>query len=83
MLEGAIEGATKSVKSKLVILLQAIIANERKRVPDYVKITNLPAKSVERYIKQLREVGLIDFSDESTKVGGYFITEKLRQKLSN
>jgi hypothetical protein len=47
-IEGATEGATESAKRKLVILLRAIITNEGKRVPDYVKITNLPAKSVEK-----------------------------------
>lgn len=79
--KGAIEGATKVKKGKLAVVLNAIVNNEGKRVPDYVAITNIPASSVERYIKQLKEAGLIYFSDEATQVGGYYLTEKLKKEI--
>lgn len=32
-------------------------------------------------LRQLKKVGLVCFSDKSTKAGGYFITEQLRNAL--
>lgn len=35
--------------------------------------TNIPAKSVERYIKRLKEAGLVKYIG-SSKSGGYFLS---------
>ncbi|MBI2471004.1 MAG: hypothetical protein HYV59_07130 [Planctomycetes bacterium] len=79
--EGAIEGATKGVKEKLVALLTAIVANEGKRVPDYKEATGLTGSSTERYIKQLGEAGFIEFRGDATQTGGYYLTKKMKVKL--
>ncbi|MCM4172449.1 hypothetical protein DHD32_13225 [Arenibacter sp. TNZ] len=68
--EGAIEGATKGVKEKLAILLTAIADVEGKRVPDYRVKTELAESSIERYIAQLRYVGLIEFRGDAPQTGG-------------
>jgi len=84
-IEGAVEGifedATRGVKDKLTILLKAIAANEGKKVPDYKGTTGLPDKTIERYIKQLKNAGLIEFIGDATQTGGYFLTEKMKAKL--
>lgn len=80
--DGAIDGATKTTKNKLAILLKAIINDEGKRTPDYRKATELGSeRTIERYIEQLKEAGLIEFRGGATQTGGYFITQKLKQKL--
>ncbi|MDP3433194.1 MAG: putative DNA binding domain-containing protein [Bacteroidota bacterium] len=79
--EEAVEGATRGVKEKLAILLSAIAANEGNRVPDYKKATGLTDKSMERYIKQLKEVGLIEFRGDALHTGGYYLTKKIKVKL--
>lgn len=80
-IEGAVEGVTKGVKDKLAILLSAIAANEGNRVPDYKEATGLPDSSMERYIKQLKDGGLIEFKGDSAQTGGYYLTKKMKTKL--
>ena len=80
-IEGAIEGVTKGVKDKLAILLAAIAANEGNRVPDYKETTGLTDSSMERYIKQLKDGGLIEFKGEAAHTGGYYLTKKIKLKL--
>ena len=80
-IEGAIEGVTKGVKDKLAILLSAISANEGNRVPEYKEATGLPDSSMERYIKQLKDGGLIEFRGEAAHTGGYYLTKKMKSKL--
>ena len=63
------------------MLLSAIAANEGNRVPDYKKATGLTDKSMERYIKQLKEVGLIEFKGDALHTGGYYLTKKIKVKL--
>lgn len=79
--EGAIEGATKSVKLKLTLLLTAIANNQGKRVPDYEEITKLNKNTIERYMKQLRDADLIEFKGEASQTGGYQLTERFSKKL--
>jgi ATP-dependent DNA helicase RecG len=69
------------VKEKLTILLSAIAANEGNRIPDYKEATGLSDKSMERYIKQLKEVGLIEFRGDALNTGGYYLTKKMKAKL--
>jgi ATP-dependent DNA helicase RecG len=81
VIEGVIEGVTKGVKDKLAILLSAIAANEGSRLPDYKASTGLPDSSMERYIKLLKDGGLIEFKGDAPKTGGYFLTNKMKEKL--
>lgn len=80
---GAIDGATKTTKSKLSILLKAIAENEGKRTPNYKAITNLGSeRTMERYIKQLKEAEFIEFKGTAAHTGGYYITKKLRRLIT-
>ena len=78
---GAIGGATKGVKEKLVILLSAITANEGKKTSDYMKEIGFSERTMERYLQQLKDGGLIEFRGEASQTGGYFLTKKIKAKL--
>jgi len=68
-IEGTIEGATNAVKKRLKVLLHAIVDDEGKRIPDYTEITQIKAKTLERYIKQLRDIDLIgEYSEKCVKL---------------
>lgn len=77
-IEGAIEGGTAAVKKRLTKLLLAIVTNERKRVPEYSEMTGISPKTVERYMKILRDHELIEFTDEASHIGGYILHPKIR-----
>jgi hypothetical protein len=36
---------------------------------------------MERYIKQLKDGGLIEFRGDASHVGGYYLTKKMKVKL--
>ena len=79
---GAIGVTTQGVKEKLVILLNAIAADEGRRAPDYAKNLNLSDRSTQRYLQQLKESGLIEYIGNATQTGGYFITKKMKALLN-
>ncbi|MDV7137269.1 putative DNA binding domain-containing protein [Maribacter sp. TH_r10] len=81
VIEGAVGGVTDGVKERLALLLTAIADNEGKRVPDYKEKTNLPESSIERYIAQLRNAGLIEFRGNAPQTGGYFLKDNVRQLI--
>lgn len=80
--DGAVDGVTKTTKSKLSVLLKAIIENEGKRTPDYRAITNLGGeRTMERYIEHLKEAGFIEFKGTTAQTGGYYLTKKLKRLI--
>ena len=82
---GAIEetfiSETKLIKEKLIVLLSIIEKQQGLKSSDYRILTQLSIRSVERYIKLLREAGLIEFRGAATQKGGYYLTEKMNRKL--
>lgn len=80
-IDGAIDGATLKVKDNLSALLKAIATNEGKRAPEYRTVVDVSERTIERYIQQLKEVGLIEFRGDSPQTGGYYLTKKMRDKL--
>jgi ATP-dependent DNA helicase RecG len=75
-----IKNSSKRVTKKLTILLSAIIENEGKRIPIYKEITGL-SSSIERYVRILKEANLIEFKGKADKIGGYYLTEKMKKIL--
>lgn len=51
------------------------------RTVDIEKLIDIPAKSIERYIKQLKDAGIIEFKG-ANRTGGYYLTEKAKNKIS-
>ena len=82
--EGAVEGVTEGVKNKLIKLLILIYVHEGNRVPFYAKEMDIPDKTIEGYIKRLRDAKLIKFSkDKAPHIGGYFLEDELKRKIKN
>jgi len=63
--------ANEGIKS----ILEFIHNNPGKRVSQISELTNIPAKTIERWIKQLKEQGHIEFRG-SKKTGGYYAKTK-------
>ena len=69
--EGASEGANERVKS----LLEYIHKNPGQRVPSMSQSLEMAPKTLERWLKQLKDKGKIKF-DGSAKTGGYYVVDK-------
>lgn len=80
VIEGVIEGVTDDVKDKIKKILLVIYKEEGVKTGDIAKTAEIPAKSVERYVGQLKEAGLIEFKG-APRTGGYFLTKKTENKL--
>jgi len=79
--EGAFEGASKKLQARLLTLIKAITVNEGKRIHAYTNDTGFTTKSMERYLKMLREDDFIEFKGDSTQTGGYYLTKKSKELL--
>ena len=79
VIEGVIEGVNEGVKDKLILVCIVLYRDEGLRSVDIEKRTNIPIKSVERYIKILKDFGLVEFKG-SPKTGGYYLTENITKK---
>jgi hypothetical protein len=56
------------------------LLHEGLKVPDYSKIVKVPPKTLENYLKKLKDAGLVSFKG-APKSGGYVITEKVKRKI--
>jgi hypothetical protein len=66
---------------KLIFL---IIENEGKKIEEYSIITSIPKKTIERYIKILRENNIVKFIGEiKAKNSGYFLTEEFMKSVKH
>lgn len=81
--EGAFEGASKLVAAKLVKLIQIIANNQGYRSPELQIKSELTQKTLERYLKQLREYGMIEYRGDAPQTGGYFLTEKTKEIIKS
>ena len=77
--EGAFEGATKAIAAKLVKLIQIIANHQGYRSPELQVKSDLTRKTLERYLKQLREYGMIEYRGDAPQTGGYFLTDKTKE----
>lgn len=67
--------------NQIAILLGAIPGNEGNRVLDYKEATGLPDNSMERYIKQLKDGVLVEFSGEAAHTGDLLNKNELKNGL--
>ena len=75
-IEKIIKGSTQETKNKITQILLKIYQKPGMRVPEIEKATHIPAKTIERYIKQLKDANLIAFRGNSLQTGGYHLTTK-------
>jgi len=71
---GISEGISGGVNEGISRLLEFIHNNPGQRVVELAAALNIPPKTIERWIKKLREQGRIIFTG-SRKTGGYFVSE--------
>lgn len=74
VIEGVIEGVGKDIKEKMALILCELNKQPGIRTTILSEKTNIPRKSIERYIKQLKDAGIIKYSG-SSKTGGYFLAD--------
>ena len=74
------EGITNEVKNKLTKILFSLYKQEGLKIVDMEKHIDIPSKSLERYIKQLKDAGIIEFKG-ANKTGGYYLTKKVENKI--
>ena len=65
-----VKGVSEGVSEGVNILFDYIKRNSGKRVPQISKDLKVPPKTLERWLRQLRKQGEIDFKG-SSKTGGY------------
>ena len=70
---GANEGINGGANEGINRLLEFIRKNPGKRVVEIAAVLNVPSKTIERWIKKLKEQGVIVFSGPR-KSGGYFVS---------
>lgn len=44
------------------------------------KVLQIPVKSLERYVKQLKDANLIEFKG-ANRTGGYYLTEQTKKEI--
>ena len=74
VIEGVIEGVGTDIKEKMALILCELNKQPGLRTTILSEKTSIPRKSIERYIKQLKDAGIIKYSG-SSKTGGYFLTD--------
>jgi ATP-dependent DNA helicase RecG len=79
--EGIAEGITTDVKDKIAKIILVLYKEGGIRTVDIEKLIDIPAKSLERYIKQLKDAGAIEFKG-ANRTGGYYLTKKTEDKIN-
>lgn len=79
--EGITEGITDDVRDKIIKILIVLYKEEGLKTLDIEKLIDIPAKSIERYIKQLRASKIIEFRG-AKRTGGYYLTKDVQDHLS-
>ena len=78
--DGVINSVSDGVKKELLIIVHLINDNPGINTKLIAESTNKPKPTIERYIRIAKETKMIDFQG-SSKTGGYYVTEKMKEKL--
>jgi ATP-dependent DNA helicase RecG len=81
IVEGAVKGTTENVREKIMKLIVLLNNKEGPRAAHIAKAIRVPVKSTERYIKVLRDAGIIEFKGKSNQTGGYYLTKNVKVKI--
>lgn len=80
VIEGVTEGVTEGVKERMSAIVALLSKQQGLRISHMALDLNVPDKSLERYIKQLKEAKIIEFKG-APKSGGYYLTTNAVKKL--
>ncbi len=77
------EGVNEGVSEGVNVLLEYIRKNPGQRVPSFVEALKVAPKTIERWLKKLKQNGKIRFEGVA-KTGGYYVVseEKLEETLN-
>jgi len=78
--DGVINGVSDGVKRELIFIVHLINNNPGINTKSIAESTNKPKPTIERYLRIAKETNMIEFQG-SSKSGGYYITEKMKEKL--
>lgn len=81
IIDGVIDGVTDAVRRRLKQIITILMETDGVRANYLSEKTNIPVSSLERYIKQLRKVGFVEFRG-LPKTGGYYLSQTFLDKLS-
>lgn len=76
IIEGLTGGISSDVKEKLVSILCLLYGHPGLRTNIIGEKTGIPVKSIERYVKRLKDAGIIYYSG-AKNTGGYFLSENV------
>ncbi len=79
-IEGITEGITADVKEKITKILLVLYKEEGVRTVNIEKLIDIPTKSLERYLKLLKDTGIIEYKG-ANRTGGYYLTKKVKNML--
>jgi len=77
--EGISEGITEGITEGINLLLEHIQSAQGRRIPQMADRLGIPAKTIERWIADLKRQGRIEYRG-SKKAGGYYIVNEKGQK---
>ena len=78
--DGVSDGVSDGVKRELIFIVHLINNNPGINTKSIAESTNKPKPTIERYLRIAKETNMIEFQG-SSKSGGYYITEKMKEKL--
>lgn len=78
--EGITEGITDDVRDKIIKILIVLYKEAGLKTLDIEKLIDIPAKSIERYIKQLKDSEIIEYRG-AKRTGGYYLTDVVKERL--
>jgi len=78
--DGLFDGLNDGTRIEIIRLLELILMNEGKNAQDIATKRGKSKPTIERYIRIARAIGIIEFKG-APKVGGYYLTEKMKSKL--
>ena len=79
VIEGVIEGVSRDVKDKMKNILLVVFKEGGLKASEIGSRVEVPVKSIERYIKKLKESALIEFRG-APKTGGYYLSAIVTEK---
>ena len=79
IIEGITEGIRNDVKPKLVAILCVLHDQPGLRTNSIGERTNIPAKSIERYVDLLKKAAVIYYSG-GKNTGGYYLSDHIKEK---
>lgn len=80
--DGVNGGVNDGVRNEIIGMVAIIMSNEGLKARDIAAKRSKSIRTIERYLKLARQFNIIKFTG-APKTGGYYITNKLRDRIEN